>query len=156
MYYEDNNIVSIFYREILVEKLKYILIKIENLKIIQNKNHLHYWSGPKKLDKNKISAHYIVGLEGEIFQCIPENEIAYCFNQANSYSISIETCHPDKMGKFNVVTEKALQELVANLCKLHKLNPQTNIIRHYEVTGKQWQLLNGTWNNYWKILKNGV
>ena len=50
------------------------------------------------------SSHYIIGLEGEILRLIPEDEISYCTNQANSYTISIECCHPDNTGKFNSKT----------------------------------------------------
>lgn len=88
-----------------------------------------------KEDPKYVSSHFVVGLQGEIIQCIPLNEYSYCTNQANGYSISIETCHPDSTGKFNDVTEKALAELVAYL--LDKFNLTVNdIIRHYDVTGK--------------------
>ena len=83
-----------------------------------------------------VSAHYVIGLEGEIIQCIPEEEIAYCSNSANAYSISIECCHPDASGQFLAVTEEALASLLADICKRYNLNPQTDIIRHYDVTGK--------------------
>ena len=34
-----------------------------------------------------VSSHLIVGLSGEIIQCIPFTEWSYCTNQANGYSI---------------------------------------------------------------------
>lgn len=82
------------------------------------------------------SAHYIIGLEGEILQCIPENEIAYHATTANGYSIGIENCHPDWDGKFNSKTYASLIELCADLCKRYSLNPGTDIIRHYDVSKK--------------------
>lgn len=82
------------------------------------------------------SSHYIIGLNGEVLRLIPENEISYATNQANSYTISIECCHPDNTGKFNDKTLKALIELCANICKRRKFNPLTDIIRHYDVTQK--------------------
>lgn len=116
----------------------------------------HYVGNPKSTAKNNrdyfeslkdgrkdgngkllyVSSHYVVGLAGEILQCIPESEWSYCSNDANSYSISIETCHPDVTGKFNEASEKALVELTADICKRHGLNPITDIIRHFDVTGK--------------------
>lgn len=48
-----------------------------------------------------VSSHYIIGLDGEIIRCIPEDEISWCTNQANSYTISIENCHPSSDGIFN-------------------------------------------------------
>lgn len=86
------------------------------------------------------SSHYIIGLNGEIIQCIPENEISYCTNQANSYSISIECCHPKADGKFNDQTLNSLINLCVDLCKKYNLNPLTDIIRHYDVTGKHCPL----------------
>ncbi|WP_050698012.1 peptidoglycan recognition protein family protein [Anaeromassilibacillus senegalensis] len=82
------------------------------------------------------SSHYIVGLDGEILQCIPEMEISYATNQANLYSISIECCHPAADGKFTVATERALVVLCADLCQRYKLDPLKDIIRHYDVTKK--------------------
>lgn len=82
------------------------------------------------------SSHYIIGLEGEIIQCIPENEIAYCTNSANSYSISIENCHPTTDGKFTDKTRKSLIELCADICERYNLDPEKDIIRHYDVSGK--------------------
>lgn len=82
-----------------------------------------------------VSSHYIIGLEGEIIQCIPLTEWSYCTNQANGYSISIECCHPDTSGKFNEATEQSLVELCAYLCKHYNLTSD-DIIRHYDVTGK--------------------
>lgn len=57
----------------------------------QNRN---YFNGLKDSKKTKASAHFVVGLEGEIVQCIPCNEIAYASNERNSDTISIECCHP--------------------------------------------------------------
>lgn len=85
----------------------------------------------------EVSSNYIVGLQGEILCCIPDEEISWCTNQANSYSVSIETCHPDATGKYNEATYTSLVELTASLCKKYDLNPQSGgIIRHYDVTGK--------------------
>lgn len=95
----------------------------------------NYFENLKNTGKTYVSSHYVIGLEGEIIQCIPENEICYCTNNANSYAIAIECCHPDNTGKFTEATEQALVELTADiLTRLGKDN--NNIIRHYDVTGK--------------------
>ena len=92
-----------------------------------------------------VSSHYVIGLQGEIIQCIPLNEISYCTNQANTYSVSIECCHPDSTGKFNEATEQSLAELCAYLLEKFGLGVE-DIIRHYDVTGKQCPL-------YWSPTK---
>lgn len=82
------------------------------------------------------SAHIVVGLEGEILQCVPLTEIAYCSNTANDYTVSIEVCHPDDTGKFDDATMESLEKLVAWLCETFDLDPAADVIRHYDVTGK--------------------
>ena len=86
-----------------------------------------------------VSSHYIVGLDGEILRCVPENEVAYCSNSANVYSISIECCHPDNSGKFNERTTQSAAELCAYLLKKYGLTV-SDLIRHYDVNGKQCPL----------------
>ncbi len=92
-----------------------------------------------------VSSHFIVGLQGEIIQCIPLDEISYCTNQANSYSVSVECCHPDSTGKFTEAAEQSLAELCAYLLEKFGLDID-DIIRHYDVTGKQCPL-------YWSPTK---
>lgn len=86
--------------------------------------------------KAYASSQYVIGLEGEIIQCVPETEIAYHGNSANSYSIGIENCHPDWEGKFNDKTYASLVELCADLCKRYNLDPVIALIRHYDITKK--------------------
>ena len=84
-----------------------------------------------------VSSNYIVGLQGEVICCIPDAEMSWCTNQANSYTVSIETCHPDWTGAFGSRTYASLVELTGQLCKKYGLNPQKGgVIRHYDVTGK--------------------
>ena len=86
-----------------------------------------------------VSSHYIVGLKGEVIQCIPLDEWSYCTNQANGYTISIETCHPKSDGVFNDNTYVSLCELCAMLLKKYNLTVN-DLIRHYDVTQKQCPL----------------
>ena len=46
------------------------------------------------------SSHFIIGLDGEVVQCIPTAEISYASNDRNDDTISIECCHPDETGEF--------------------------------------------------------
>lgn len=103
-----------------------------NSTAIANRNYFE----SLKEKKSFASSHYIVGLQGEIIQCIPEDEVAYHAKEANSYSIGIEVCHPDWIGKFSNKTYESLINLLADLCKRYNLEPTTSIIRHYDVTKK--------------------
>ena len=84
---------------------------------------------------NKVSSHFVVGLDGEIIQCIPTWEIAYASNDRNSDTVSIECCHPDDTGKFTESTYRSMVQLTAWLCKKFELD-ENAVIRHYDVTGK--------------------
>jgi N-acetylmuramoyl-L-alanine amidase CwlA len=104
------------------------------------KGNRNYFESLKDSHAAYASSHYIIGLHGEIIQCIPENEWSYATNDANGYSISIENCHPNADGKFTDATRKSLIELCADICKRYHLNPAADIIRHYDVTGKKCPL----------------
>ena len=82
-----------------------------------------------------VSAHLVVGLEGEIIQCIPLHEKSSASNHRNSDTISIEVCHPDETGVFTDATYNARVRLTAWLCAECGLNEE-QIIRHYDITGK--------------------
>ena len=94
-----------------------------------------YFQGLKDAHLTKASSHFIVGLDGEIVQCIPSTEIAYASNERNGDTLSIECCHPDETGKFNDSTYQSLVELTSWLCSRFGLDSQ-DVIRHYDVTGK--------------------
>lgn len=100
------------------------------------KNNRSYFQNLALTHETYASAHFLVGLEGEILQCVPLTELAYCSNTANDYSISIEVCHADETGEFGAQTMESLQALVAWLCETFSLDPSTDVIRHYDVTGK--------------------
>ena len=98
------------------------------------------WSRPgTPLVKDCVSAsaHFIARLEGEVVQCIPLTEIAYASNDRNGDTVAIEVCHPDETGEFSAVTYDRLVELTAWLCRTFDLDPETEVIRHYDVSGKE-------------------
>ena len=82
------------------------------------------------------SSHFIVGLEGEVLQCIPLTEIAYASNDRNTDTIAIEVCHPDEEGEYAPMTYARVVALTAFLCQTFDLNPDEDVIRHYDVSGK--------------------
>lgn len=98
-------------------------------------NNRNYFEGLKDSQVTYASSHYIVGLDGEIVQCIPLDEIAYASNERNDDTISIEVCHEDESGKFNEETYQSLVKLVAWICGEYNLK-ENDIIRHYDITGK--------------------
>jgi len=111
------------------------------------------------------SAHYVVGLDGEVIRCIPEDEMAYHVgsDQAdpesgriytdwarerfgkyavdhetwspNCCTIGVEMCHVDWEGRFTVETLDSTRELVATLCREWGLDPLQDIGTHFMVVG---------------------
>lgn len=95
----------------------------------------NYFEGLKDEHTTKASSHFVIGMEGEIIQCIPSGEIAYASNDRNYDTLSIECCHPDESGKFTDATYRSLVDLTAWLCSRFEI-PADQVIRHYDVTGK--------------------
>lgn len=83
-----------------------------------------------------VVSHFVVGLEGEVIQCLPLWERSVASNNRNSDTISIEVCHPDDSGQFNEVTYAAVVRLTAWLCQVGDLSTE-QVIRHYDITGKE-------------------
>ena len=102
-----------------------------------------------------VSSHFIVGLDGEVVQCIPLNERAVATNDLNGDTIAIEVCHPDDTGKFSDKTYASLIKLTAWLCEQLHLDGQ-DLIRHYDVTGKLCPLYYVEHEDAWTQLKNDV
>jgi N-acetylmuramoyl-L-alanine amidase len=97
------------------------------------------------------SAHYAVGLEGEIVQCIPDEEEAYHvgaqpyqYKKAaldalkttypNNCTLGIELCI-DRQGKFTAATLASGIALAQELLTKYSLTPD-DLYRHYDITGK--------------------
>lgn len=120
---------------------------------IGNRN---YFESLKDKRTTYASSHYIIGLDGEVIMCVPENEVAYCSNNRNHDTISIENCHPTADGKFNEKTYRSLVELCSILCKKYNLNPLSNIIRHFDVNGKKCPLYHVNNPKAWDGLKTDV
>jgi len=96
------------------------------------------------------SAHYIVGLDGEVIECLPTSEVAYhvgsesytrftryCLTPGNPNfcTIGIELCHPGADGVFSDLTLNAAGELCSKLCQDFGLNPYKAISTHKAVVG---------------------
>lgn len=123
----------------------------------ENRN---YFNNLPRLNRKKqhptyASSHFVIGLEGQIVQCIPLNEMSYASNDRNKDTISIECCHPDDTGKFNTLTYKALIELVSYLCIRYDLD-ESDVIRHYDVTGKMCPLYYVQHEDAWETFKRAV
>ena len=100
---------------------------------MENRN---YFENLKDTHETKASSNFVVGIEGEIVQCVPTWEVAYASNSRNIDTVSIECCHPDETGKFTDATYRSVVNLCAWLCMKFDLGAD-DVIRHYDVTGKE-------------------
>lgn len=113
-------------------------------------NH-DYYTNPD----SEVSSHFVIGLEGEIIQCVPLNEKSSASNWRNKDTISIEVCHPDDTGKFNDSTYASLVKLTAWLLDTYNLDEE-HIIRHYDITGKECPRYYVQNEDKWQQFKNDV
>lgn len=115
-----------------------------------------YFENISKTGEASVSSHFIVGLDGEIIQCVPLDEISYASNERNSDTIAIESCHPDDTGAYNKETYNSMVKLTAYLCILYGLDPDKDVIRHYDVTGKECPKYFVDYENEWSLFKAQV
>ena len=116
---------------------------------IGNRN---YFEGLKDSHETKASSNFVVGIEGEIVQCVPTWEVAYASNSRNIDTVSIECCHLDASGEFSSETIEALKRLTGWLCAELNLT-ERDIIRHYDVVGKNCPKYYVEHEDAWKSLK---
>lgn len=95
-----------------------------------------YFQNLKDTGETYASSHFVIGIDGEIVQCVPCNEIAYASNERNEDTIAIECCIPDETGEFSEATYQSLVELVTWLMGRYDLGTD-DVIRHYDITGKE-------------------
>ncbi len=132
---------------------EYVDVKLINLgfartgvKLVEINNIVvHYTGNPTSTAQNNrdyfnkpdtdVCSHFVIGLDGEIIQCVPLDEKSAASNNRNLDTISIEVCHPDSSGKFNDATYASLVKLTAWLCDNSGLKAK-DVIRHYDITGK--------------------
>ena len=110
-----------------------------------------YYANPS----SEVSSHFVIGLKGEIIQCIPLHEKSSASNHRNKDTISIEVCHPDESGKFTDASYQSLVKLTAWLCETCDLDSD-DVIRHYDITGKQCPLYFVTNEDKWEQFKQEI
>ena len=101
------------------------------------------------------SSHFIIDMSGEIVQCVPLGEVAYCSNHRNHDTISIECCHPDDTGEFTEETYHSCVDLCAWLCYAFEIGPE-HVIRHYDVTEKECPIYYVKHPEAWEGMKRAI
>ena len=110
-----------------------------------------YFANLAQTKERSASAHFIIGYEGEILQCIPLEEQAYGVKTRNDDSISIECCYLNENGEFTQETYDTLIHTLAWLIQEYDLTTE-DILRHYDCGGKKCPLYYVENPNAWEKL----
>ena len=86
------------------------------------------------------SAHFVIDLDGTIYQLIPTDERCYCTNSANRYATGIEVATTGQDNHYTDATYKSMVHLCAWLCDRKGLDCKKDIIRHTDVVGRAYKL----------------
>jgi N-acetylmuramoyl-L-alanine amidase len=108
--------------------------------------------GLRPQDYRYASAHYVIGIAGEIVRCAPDTEMCYhvgayaykgealrrLSGYPNDCTIGVELCHPEWDGKFSPATLQSCRELVSFLLLAYGLGKE-DVWRHFDIvaTGKK-------------------
>lgn len=120
-----------------------------------NRDYFNNMENQPEQDRRYVSSHFIIGIDGEIIQCVPLDEIANANAPRNEDTVSIECCHPDSTGEFTKETQESLIRLTAWLCEELNLTEQ-DVIRHYDINEKNCPKFYVEDGDAWKSLKKEI
>lgn len=136
-------------------------LKLEGIKNIV----IHYTGNPGTTAKQnrsffaqpdtEVCSHFVVGIDGEIIQCVPLNEQSAASNWRNCDTISIEVCHKKSDGKFSSEAYASVVKLTAWLCEETELS-EKDVIRHHDITGKECPLYYVKHADEWETMKADI
>lgn len=141
--------------QIPIEEVKYIAIHYTANPGASAQANRDYFENLSTTHETKVSSHFVVGLEGEVIQCIPTAEMSYATNERNVDTVSIECCHRDESGVFEEATYDSVVKLTAWLCTRFGLTEES-VIRHYDVTGKNCPKYYVEHPDAWEQMKNDI
>ena len=114
-----------------------------------------YFENLAQTHERSASAHFIIGYDGELLQCIPLDEEAYAVKSRNEDSISIECCYLTEDGSFTPQTYDTLIHTLAWLIDQYNLSTD-DILRHYDCGGKLCPLYYAEHEDAWEQLRQDV
>lgn len=114
----------------------------------QNPEHVYNWFEKRKYGKHSYgSAHYCVGLDGEIWQYIPDEEMAYhvgsktytehamrLSSYPNNCTLGVEMSHINWEGEYSYETWEETKKLTALILMEHGLT-EKDITTHKAIVG---------------------
>lgn len=122
---------------------------------------------------NPVSSHYVVGLSGEIVQCVQERDGAWgngvvnnpdWLGNPNRYTISIEHVkpHTDNSDDLTLAQKQSSFELIKDICirnniGMHEANNLSGITGHFAIDPVNRARCPGPypWDELWEFLQKG-
>lgn len=91
----------------------------------------------RKIKDVYLSYHYLIGNDGKIIRCIPEDEISYCTYSIDTDLTSISIAIVDDGKKIKRSTIENVCILINNICNRYNLDILSDVIMEYDVTLKR-------------------
>ena len=86
------------------------------------------------------SAHFVMDLDGTIYEYVPMKRIAWTTNSANYYSIGIECATTGTNDHYSDKEYVSMVKLGAWLAQYYGLDPRKDFIRHTDVVGRAYKI----------------
>lgn len=141
--------------QLAIEQVRYIAVHYTANPGATAMDNRNYFENLAVTQETKVSSHFVIGMEGEVVQCIPTAEMSYATNERNVDTLSIECCHPDETGQFTDATYDSVVKLAAWLCTRFGLT-ENEVIRHYDVTGKSCPRYYVEHEDLWQQMKEDI
>lgn len=133
-----------------LHKLRGIVLHWVENPMTDIEHNWEFFESRKSGTKGYGSAHFIIGIDGKVLQCIPLDEVAYhagpteattkiaksyLSNWPNGCTLGIEFCHMDWTGEYTKKTWDAGVKLCAQLCNQFGLS-ECDLYTHDFITKK--------------------
>ena len=90
--------------------------------------------------KSKVSSHFVIDLDGTVYQCVPEDRRAWHAgtstlhgaSEVNDFSVGIEVVDADDSSPYPAAQMDAVETLVADLCERYKI-PLNRVVGHQHI-----------------------
>lgn len=117
------------------------------------------------IPESKVSAHYLIDLDGTVLQLVDENNIAWHSGASswkgkdgvNAFSIGIELVNPNDGSSYPEDQIEALRALVVSICLERKIRSE-DVVGHADVApGRKTDPAGFPWDDFkGRLYKDGV
>ena len=124
----------------------------------------NYFAEGIQKEQRHASTQYVIGLDGELLQLMPDIEVAYHCGTSkpdpksgkaytdrarqifgkyatdrslspNLVAVGVEICHKNRAGEMTGETIKSIIRFAVRFCRIYNYDPMVHIMRHQDVVG---------------------